>query len=54
MKLKSVYRESAAVQVDTARRPVRRVVVARRVDSKRPARVWLLLLPPGFGPRGRK
>ncbi len=54
MKVKSVHRESTAEQIDTDRRPVRRVVVARRVDSKRPARVWSLLLPPSFGPGCRK
>jgi hypothetical protein len=38
-------RDSAWPQAGVERRPFRRVVVARRVDSERPARMWSLLLP---------
>ena len=41
-------RESAWPQARVERRAFRRVVVARRVDSERPARMWSLLLPQGF------
>ena len=48
MKAKSLQRESASWQAAVERRPCPRVAVARRIDSKRPARVWSLLLPPSF------
>ena len=41
-------RNSAWPQPGVERRPFRRVVVARRVDSERPTRMWSLLLPQGF------
>ena len=41
-------RRLASPQAGVERRRFGRVVVARRVDSERPTRVWSLLLPPGF------
>lgn len=49
MKSQAPDRNSACPQADVERRPFRRVVVARRVDSERPTRVWSLLLPQSFG-----
>jgi hypothetical protein len=54
MKVKSLDRESASSQAAVQRRPFPRVVVARRIDSKRPTRVWSLLLPPSFLDSRRK
>jgi len=48
MKTKAPDRNPAWRQADITRRPFRRVVVARRVGSERPTRVWSLLLPQGF------
>jgi 3-hydroxybutyryl-CoA dehydrogenase len=42
------HRTSASLQAGVERRPFRRVVVARRVDSERPTRMWSLLLPQSF------
>ena len=53
MKVKSL-RESASPRGDVNRQPVPRVAVVRRIDPKRPTRVWSLLLPPSFSPGGRK
>lgn len=53
MKVKSL-RESASRRADVNRQPVPRVAVVRRIDPKRPTRVWSLLLPPSFSPGGRK
>jgi 3-hydroxybutyryl-CoA dehydrogenase len=41
-------RNSTWPQAGVERRPFRRVVVARRVDSERPTRMWSLLLPQNF------
>ena len=54
MKAQSLQRESVSSQVAVERRPPPRVVAARRIDSKRPTRVWSLLLPPSFPNSGRK
>ena len=54
MNAKSLQRKSASSQSAVERRPLPRVVVARRIDSKRPTRVWSLLLPPSFPNSGRK
>jgi hypothetical protein len=54
MKVKLLRRGSASPRADVDRQPVPRVAVARRIDSKRPTRVWSLLLPPSFRPRDRK
>ncbi len=53
MKVKSL-RESALPRADVNRQSVPRVALVRRIDSKRPTRVWSLLLPPSFNPGGRK
>ena len=53
MKVKSL-REPASPRADVNRQPVPRVAVVRRIDPKRPTRVWSLLLPPSFSPGGRK
>lgn len=52
MKVKS-FRESASARADINRQKVPRVAVVRRIDPKRPTRVWSLLLPPNCSPRGR-
>jgi hypothetical protein len=54
MKIKSLRRGSPSPPADVDRQPVPHVAVARRIDSKRPTRVWSLLLPPSFRPGGRK
>jgi hypothetical protein len=54
MKVQSLRRESASPEAAVERRPIPRVAVVRRIDSKRPSRVWSLLLPPSFLDRGRK
>ena len=54
MKAKSLDRESASSKAAAERRPSRRLVVARRIESQRPTRVWSLLLPPSFPDPGRK
>jgi hypothetical protein len=41
-------RDSAWPQAGVEQRSFRRVVVARRVGSERPTRMWSLLLPPHF------
>jgi hypothetical protein len=48
MKAKSLQHEPASPEVAVERRPFPRVAVVRRIDSKRPTRVWSLLLPPSF------
>ncbi|MGZ6636866.1 MAG: 3-hydroxyacyl-CoA dehydrogenase NAD-binding domain-containing protein [Solirubrobacteraceae bacterium] len=48
MKIQAPDRNSAWPRAGAKRRPFRRVVVARRVDSDRPTRVWSLLLPQNF------
>jgi 3-hydroxybutyryl-CoA dehydrogenase len=48
MKTQARDRNSTRPQAGVERRPFRRVVVARRVDSERPTRVWSLLLPQNF------
>ena len=48
MRATSLHRGSASAQADAERRPSPRLVVARRIDSARPTRVWSLLLPPRF------
>jgi hypothetical protein len=48
MKTQAPDRNSAWPQAGVERRPFRRVVVARRVDSERPTRMWSLLLPQNF------
>ena len=53
MKVKPL-RGSASRQGDVDRQPVPRVAVVRRIDTKRPTRVWSLLLPPSFSPDRRK
>ena len=53
MKVKSL-REPVSPRADVNRQPVPRVAVVRRIDPKRPTRVWSLLLPPSFSPSGRK
>ena len=53
MKVKSL-RGSASPRADVDGQPVPRVAVVRRIDSKRPTRVWSMLLPPSFSPGGRK
>jgi len=52
MKNKSPDRGSVSPRAGVERRRVPRVAVARRIDSKRPTRVWSLLLPPSFRPGG--
>lgn len=54
MKVKSLRLESAAPERAVEPRPFPRVAVVRRIDSKRPTRVWSLLLPPSFLDSGRK
>jgi len=54
VKVKLLHRESVSRQGDVERQPVPRVAVARRIDSKRPTRVWSLLLPPSFRSGGHK
>jgi hypothetical protein len=54
MKVKLHHHESASPQTDVERRRVPRAAVVRRIDSKRPTRVWSLLLPPSFHPGARK
>jgi hypothetical protein len=55
MKVKSLARESASSpQATVERRSLPRVAVVRRIDSKRPTRVWSLLLPPSFSDSDRK
>ena len=54
MKLTALHQKSVAVPADIERRPLPRVAVVRRIDSKRPTRVWFLLLPPTFHPGDRK
>jgi hypothetical protein len=54
MKAKSLQRESASSEAAVERRPFPRVAVVRRIDSKRPTRVWSLLLPPSLLNTGRK
>ena len=46
MKLTSLHCKSASALTDVERRPVPRAAVVRRIDSKRPTRVWSLLLRP--------
>lgn len=53
MKVKSIS-GSASPRADVNRQPVPRVAVVRRIDPKRPTRVWSLLLPPSLSPGGRK
>ena len=48
MKTQARDRNSASPQAGVERGAFRRVVVARRVDSERPTRVWSLLLPQKF------
>jgi 3-hydroxybutyryl-CoA dehydrogenase len=48
METQAPDRISAWRQPGVKRRPFRRVVVARRVDSERPGRMWSLLLPQNF------
>jgi hypothetical protein len=48
MKTQAPDRRSGSAEAGVERRPFRRVVVARRVDSERPTRMWSLLLPPRF------
>jgi len=48
MKTQAPDRNSARPRAGLERRPFRRVVVVRRVDSERPSRVWSLLLPQHF------
>jgi hypothetical protein len=54
MKVRSLQRDSASLETVIERRPFPRVAVVRRIDSKRPTRVWSLLLPPSLLNRGRK
>jgi hypothetical protein len=54
MKSMALHQKSTSAQTDVERRPVPHVVVVRRVDSKRPTRVWSLLLPPAFHAGERK
>jgi len=54
MKAKSLQCESPSSQAAVERRASPRVAVAQRIDSKRPTRVWSLLLPPSFPNSGRK
>ena len=54
MNVKSPHRESASPEVAVERRQFPRVAVVRRIDSKPPARVWSLLLPPSFSISHRK
>ena len=48
MKTQAPDHNSASPQAGVKRRAFRRVVVARRVGSERPTRMWSLLLPQGF------
>jgi len=48
VKTQALDRRWASPQARVERRPFRRVVVARRVDSERPTRVWSLLLSQHF------
>ena len=43
MMVKSLHRESASPEAAVERRPFPCVAVVRRIDSKRPTRVWSLL-----------
>lgn len=54
MKLTALTKKSASAQIDVEREPLPRVVVVRRIDPKRPTRVWSLLLPPTFHVGERK
>jgi hypothetical protein len=54
MKVKPLARELASPRAAVERRPSPRVAVVRRIDSKRPTRVWSLLLPPSFTQSDRK
>jgi hypothetical protein len=54
MKAMALQQKPTSAQTDVERRLVPHVVVVRRVDSKRPTRVWSLLLPPAFHARERK
>jgi len=54
MKAKPLQRESASSEAAVERRASPRVAVARRIDSKRPTRVWSLLPPPTFPNNGPK
>jgi hypothetical protein len=54
MKAMALHQKSASAQTDVARQAVPRVVVVRRIDPKRPTRVWSLLLPPTFHVGERK
>jgi hypothetical protein len=54
MNAKSRQRESTSSETVVKRRRSPRVAMARRIDSKRPTRVWSLLLPPNFRVSGRK
>jgi hypothetical protein len=48
MKAMALHQQPASAQTDVERKPVPRVAVVRRIDPKRPTRVWSLLLPPTF------
>jgi hypothetical protein len=54
MQIKSVDREPGPRKATVERHPPPPVVVARRLDSNRPTRVWSLLLPPRFFPTGER
>jgi hypothetical protein len=54
MKAIALHQKSPLAQAPVERPPAPRVAVVRRIDSKRPTRVWFLLLPPAFHGGERK